>query len=705
MSSAIKQLNADELEELQSNFLIESWSYSKVTTFARNEKAFEMNYIYGIRGRSSATNIAGKAYHESLRIYFEKKKTGIILELTDLEVVSFEYINRVESNNWKLQKTTPTVELCQKKATSTVASLLRNFISEKATYDDDIDEILEVEVYCNEFLTVNGVDVPLPCHGMIDLIVRTKEGKRAIIDHKSKSNYTSEDEIKLSIGVQAMTYILLEEARSGESVDEVWFVENKHSENKDKSAQLQNNKIILTDNTRRLYQALLYEPLRKLISAVNDPDYVYVINDADNYVDRAELYDFWAKTMISEVEDFNVAEAKKELVSKRLKKIRDASMGSITPKVIKEFKANAATFIQYDLSHTNMTPQEKIEHVLRSFGIIVKVAHLFEGYSSNTYLIEISAGIKIASIRSHRLDLANGLDVSTVRISNDLVVYEGKSYLAIELSKKRTESLLFDPSYLIDKKIPIGKDNLNNTIIWDLNNNSTPHVLICGGTGSGKSVSLRSTIDYTRLAGITEIIILDPKFEFTEYAKELGVCVVNDILNIEETMAALVVEMNNRVKSGIKRHTVIVFDEFADAFAQSRKGAELDIKEMVEVGQYAPIKDGIGGLIPGGAKTQLKKTGELKSLEENLRVLLQKGRSSGFRIIAATQRASTKVITGDAKVNFPVQICFRVQKEADSRVVLDEGGAEGLSGMGDGLIKSPEYPELVRFQAFYKPAS
>ena len=97
------------------------------------------------------------------------------------------------------------------------------------------------------------------------------------------------------------------------------------------------------------------------------------------------------------------------------------------------------------------------------------------------------------------------------------------------------------------------------------------------------------------------------------------------------------------------------------------------------------------------------KTAELKSLEENLRILLQKGRSVGYRIISATQRASTKVITGDAKVNYPVQICFRVPKEIDSRVVLDDAGAETLAGMGDGLIKSPEYQDLVRFQAFYKP--
>ena len=102
-------------------------------------------------------------------------------------------------------------------------------------------------------------------------------------------------------------------------------------------------------------------------------------------------------------------------------------------------------------------------------------------------------------------------------------------------------------------------------------------------------------------------------------------------------------------------------------------------------------------------KYKREKVGSLKSLEENQRILLQKGRSTGFRLISATQRASTKIITGDAKVNYPVQICFRVPKEIDSRVVIDEAGAESLAGYGDGLIKSPEYPDTIRFQAYYKP--
>ena len=69
----------------------------------------------------------------------------------------------------------------------------------------------------------------------------------------------------------------------------------------------------------------------------------------------------------------------------------------------------------------------------------------------------------------------------------------------------------------------------------------------------------------------------------------------------------------------------------------------------------------------------------------------------------ATQRSSVKVIPGDLKVNLPVQVCFRVNKEVDSKVVIDEAGAETLTGYGDGLIKSSEYGNPVRFQGFFKP--
>jgi hypothetical protein len=667
--SIYKSYNLDELDALFSNYLLDSWSYSKVTSFARNEKAFEMNYLFGVYSKTSATTIAGQAYHKALDYFFTNLKQGVQLDIVELELAAFAYIDEVRASSWKIQKTTPTIDDCIKKATTTVTLLLSNFFYELSTYTDDIESVLDVEIYCDEFLTINGVDIPLPCHARIDLVLKLKNGYTVIVDHKSKSSYTNEEEIALSIGGQAITYVKCYEAKTGIKIDEVWFIENKYSKNKDGSPQLNAYKITLDENTRRLYEALIYEPLKRTIEAVSDPNYTYLINESDNFIDKAELYDFWARTMICEVEDFNVPEAKKELISKRLKKIRDASISTVTPSVIKKFKENASQFIQYDLSNKNMTQEEKIEHALRNNGMLVKVEKTFDGYSSDTYLLDVSVGVKIGSIYSRRLDIANQLDVENVRISPELIKHENKSYLGIDVSKKRTKDLFFEPKDLDGMKIPLGKDNFENIIYWDLENQVTPYTLVCGAAGSGKSVFINSVVQYAKLAGVSDIIFFDPKYEFRHLQME-NLDVINEIEDIEAYMAMLVEQMNMLVKHGRKKLTLVVFDEFADAIAQSKKGKALD-----------------------GAK----------SLEENLQILLQKGRSSGFRILCAAQRLSVKILNGDAKANFSNLICFRVPKEIDSKVVIDEGGAEQLQGNGDGLIKSPTLRTTTRFQSYYKP--
>lgn len=695
MSTAVNKyslLQGDELEGHFSQFLVDSWSYSGVATFARNEKEFERRYIYREPSRKSATTVAGTAYHAALQLFFENlRDNGVETSLAEMQEEAFKSIDKVKANEWKLGKKTPTVEKCVETATKTANALITNFCKEQSVYTADLANVVAVEIRTETWLVVNGVDIPLPCHGQIDLVIETNDGRRVIVDHKSKSAYTDEAELGFTGAKQAIVYALNWEAHNpGMPIDEVWYVENKHSANKDGGAQLRKMAIILDPDTRRLYEAILYEPLRRMIQATSDPDYLYTINDADPMADRAELYDFWARTLIADIDDFNIPESKKELIARRQKKLRDASTASISPKVITSFRKKAATFISYEL-RDDMTPQEKIEHTLRSFGIMARVAHVLGSYSSVSYLLEIGAGVKIANIASHGLDIANAIDVPSVRVLPTLSMHDGHSYLCVEAPHRSGDTLLWDAKYLQGSRIPIGLDNFGKAVVWDINNHSTPHMLICGATGSGKSVCIKSTIEYSRLAGVNRIIILDPKYEFVGNLPDCEI--ITDISEIEQRMKQLVEEMQQRAKTGENSKTLIVFDEFADAVSSARSGKELDIKEQVQVGEYAN----------GRPKYDIRVVGREKSLEENMKMLLQKGRSLGYRIIAATQRASTKVITGDAKVNFPVQVCFRVPKAVDSKVVLDEEGAETLAGRGDGLIKSPEYFGTVRFQGFYKP--
>ncbi|MBD5144170.1 MAG: type IV secretion system DNA-binding domain-containing protein [Ruminococcus sp.] len=700
MTSAINKyalLDADALETHFSDFLIDSWSYSAVATFARNEKEFERRYIYREPSRRSATTVAGTAYHAALQKYFEAlRDTGSELSISEMQEAAWTIIDDTPANAWKLGKKTPTVDSCIETATKTANALIANFYSERSLYLEEVERILAVELRTDSWLVINGVDIPLPCHGQLDLVVELKDGRRVIIDHKSKTSYTDAQELAYTGAKQAITYALSWEYHNPSlPVDEVWYMENKHSRNKDASPQLHKNVIVLDPDTRRLYEAILYEPLRRMIQATSEPDYLYTINDADPMTDKAELYDFWARTLLADIDDFLfLPEHKRDLISSRRRKVRDASTVTVSPKVIKSFRKHAATFISYELRE-DMTDQEKIEHTLRMFGILVKVPHTFGSYSSVSYLLEIGAGVMIRNIAQHALDIANALNVSSVRILPSLTVHDGKSYLCVEAPRRSADTLLWDARYLSGTKIPLGLDNFGNPIYWDIANQSTPHMLVCGATGSGKSVCLRSTIEYARLAGVDRIIVLDPKYEFLGTLP--GCEIITDIEDIEARMKQLVAEMQSRAKTGgPAEKTLIVFDEFADAVSSARSGKELDIREKVEVGTK---RGPLGFPIP---KYEMRVTGREKSLEENLKMLLQKGRSLGYRIIAATQRASTKVITGDAKVNFPVQVCFRVPKAVDSKVVLDEEGAETLAGRGDGLIKSPEYLGTVRFQGFYK---
>ena len=145
--SKYKNYTNDQLEEHFSNFLIDSWSYSKVSSFARNEKEFERVYIYRERGKFSASTVAGNAYHEGLQLFFSSLHEGVLEDLPALEKKAFEYIDHVRTDDWKTQKTTPTVEDCIAEASKKSKILLLNFYKEMNTYIEDINVKFNI---CNE---------------------------------------------------------------------------------------------------------------------------------------------------------------------------------------------------------------------------------------------------------------------------------------------------------------------------------------------------------------------------------------------------------------------------------------------------------------------------------------------------------------------------------------------------------------------------
>lgn len=697
------QLTHEQLEEHFSNYLIDSWSYSAVSCFARNEKAFEMQYIFRERDRSGISSVVGSAYHAALKEFFIALQNGTWMSSVDITKAAYAYLDTVK--DWKFTKDYYCTDVCIAEATRRLNALLSNFATETEIYTKDIAKVLSVEVKEDAWVTINGVDIPLPLHAVTDLVVELTDGRVVIIDHKSKTAYTAEDEVALVHGQQAITYVnQWETLHPDMPISEVWFIENKSTRNSDKSNQLRKHIIVMGEDERRLYEAILYEPLRRMMEAVSNPDYIYLINKDDNLVDKAALYDFWARTQISEIEDFEfLPAAKKDLLAKRQRKIKDSSIAAISPTIITKFREHASHFIMFDYKNSNMTPEEKIQHCLRSFNISVEAAYHIDGYSCEIYLLRKAPGVEMMSIFRHQLDIAYALDVEYLRIVANQK-YKDETFVSLEIPKVNTTVLPWKPEYVDGMRIPLGRTNFDEIVYWNLDNQSTPHALICGSTGSGKSVEVRCILHGAIAAGVKDITILDPKFEFTGKVPE-GVTVINKIYDIEVALKQMVADMNERTERGTSRLSLVIFDEFADAAMQARSGKELDVYEIEKEPTAASLKMLMAGLISNEEvkyKENKVLVGHDKSLMENFQMLLQKGRSAGFRFVAATQRADVKTIPGTIKANLPIQICFRLPKGLDSKVVLDSEGAEALSGNGDGLLNSPDYKnQLVRFQGFF----
>ncbi|MCH6256683.1 PD-(D/E)XK nuclease family protein [Puniceicoccaceae bacterium K14] len=667
-----------------SECLIDHWSHSMVQTYQRNPLAFCRSYIARIKDyKSSPSSLIGTGYDEALQAFFVLYSEGREITLEEMVKVGMEAVYNTPANRIKTGSKTPTVESVFQFVAAKLPFVIRSFLEEADTYLSNISEILFVNKFFREVVSLNGVEIPIPCVFVPDLVYRNNEGGVGVLDHKAVYSYTPKDAVIYKYAGQATTYLVGIEKVLGEPVVEFGFFENKTTKNSGGSnkgmAQIQNVPIPLKAENRRLYESMLYEGAREVYNAACDPDKVYLANPNDMFIqgeEKAALLDFWIAWQTQEVEEINpeISPEKSALLAKRKRKIRDSNLSAIDPQVIKKFKAEATRFINYS-SMENLNPSERIETRLMTLGLPVKVSHCLNGYSSDTYLLELQNGRRINDIFKFKLDIANALNLEAIRIGQKLTVFEERSYVAVDANRMQSERkpLYWNAKYLEKGRllVPMGMDNFGNVVQWDLSNPSTPHMLVCGATGSGKSVHIRSIIESVRTLGVFDIEVFDPKYEFMEFDS------LNEIQEIEDRIEELVVLMNEAVANRSRLNKLIIFDEFADAVAQSRSGKELD------------VRDAEGRVI-----------GKKKSLEENLKILLQKGRSSGIRIVAATQRASVKVITGDAKANFPVQVCFRVPKAIDSRVVLDEDGAESLGGKGDGLFRSPDYLDTVRFQSF-----
>ena len=346
-----------------------------------------------------------------------------------------------------------------------------------------------------------------------------------------------------------------------------------------------------------------------------------------------------------------------------------------------------------------------LEKTFRNFGFNVKVVEIETGPVIAQYEVQLEAGLRLAKIINLADDLAIALRVPSVRI---VAPIPGKNTVGIEVPNEnrqlvRLREVIEETNGRAKRmKIPVylGKDVSGNPLVVDLT--SLPHLLIAGRTGTGKSVCLNSIIVSMLMSrGPDEVrmLMIDPKMvELSGYRKlpHLMHPVVTDMRKAEAILSWAVDKMEERyqllARAGVRHVTVynqLSEDELRDRI-QPKSEAEWETipKQLPFV---VIVADEMADLMMTAGK----------EVEAHIIRLAQKSRAVGIHLILATQKPTVDVITGLIKSNLPARIAFQVASRTDSRVVLDEMGAEKLLGNGDMLFLSPGTSQLLRGQGTF----
>ncbi|RMF42768.1 MAG: DNA translocase FtsK [Planctomycetota bacterium] len=346
-----------------------------------------------------------------------------------------------------------------------------------------------------------------------------------------------------------------------------------------------------------------------------------------------------------------------------------------------------------------------LEKTFKDFGFNVRVVEIETGPVIAQYEVELEAGLRLSKITGLADDLAIALRVPSVRI---VAPIPGKNTVGIEVPNETRQVVRLREvieevgSKTKASKIPLflGKDVSGNPLCVDLA--TLPHLLIAGRTGTGKSVCLNAIIAsilMTKRPDEVRMLMIDPKMvELSGYGRlpHLMHPVVTDMRKAEAILAWAVDKMEERyallARAGVRHITS--YNELGREELIDRLQPETP-EEAEMIPDHLPFI-----VIVADEMADLMMTAG-KEVEQHIIRLAQKSRAVGIHLILATQKPTVDVITGLIKSNLPARISFQVASRTDSRVVLDEMGAEKLLGNGDMLFLWPGTSMLLRGQGTY----
>jgi S-DNA-T family DNA segregation ATPase FtsK/SpoIIIE len=346
-----------------------------------------------------------------------------------------------------------------------------------------------------------------------------------------------------------------------------------------------------------------------------------------------------------------------------------------------------------------------LEKLLAEFSVNAQVVTADTGPVVTMFELELAAGVKVSQIAALANDMARALGAGAVRV---VAPMPGKHTIGIEVPNSEKEKVRIKDimnlagDRLAGMQIPLflGKDSAGEALVSDLT--AMPHLLIAGTTGSGKSVCISSIITgilLTKRPDEVKLILIDPKMvEMTLFN------------TIPHLMCPIVTETQRAV--AILEWATVKMDERYSLLAEAR------VKNVAEYNSLG-VEEIINRFDPSSSEEEAKIPKKLpyivivideladlmmtaaKEIEAYIVRLAQKSRAVGIHIVLATQRPQVTVVTGLIKSNMPTRIGFRVAAKMDSRIILDQNGAETLLGEGDMLFLKPGTSDLVRAQGTF----
>lgn len=340
-----------------------------------------------------------------------------------------------------------------------------------------------------------------------------------------------------------------------------------------------------------------------------------------------------------------------------------------------------------------------LERTFIDYGIKAKVIEVHVGPAVTQYEMELERGTKVNKVLSISREIALALAAKEVRIEAPI---PGKNTVGVEIPNQTImavsmreimEDLERNPKYK-DSKLaaPLGRDIMGNVKCVEIN--KTPHMLVAGATGSGKSVCINNIILAILMRATPDevkMVLVDPKkveFNVYEGIPHLLTPVVTDPKKASAALQKIVVEMDDRYEtfknSGTKN--IQTYNDYVEKELKKNPNCGLTKMPFILV-----VIDELADLMLVAAK----------EVEESIMRITQLARAAGIHLIVATQRPSTDIITGVVKSNIPTRISFAVSSSIDSRTILDMVGAEKLLGKGDMLYKPMDDNTPTRIQGSF----